>query len=84
MKNIFRKLKSVARAHKKLSAAVLVALVIATPLAAHAGFFPGRPTYDYNNYNGNNKALAAQWLFCVMMCRSACGAAAANCWIARK
>jgi len=51
---LYRKLKSAVKAHKKLSAAVLTALIIGTPIAVHAGFYPGRPTFDYNNYNGNN------------------------------
>jgi len=51
---LFRKLKAAVKTHKKLSAVVLTAMVIAAPVAAHAGFFPGRQTFDYNNYNGNN------------------------------
>lgn len=52
---LFNKIRKAIKSHKKLSAAVTtIAVMAAVPLAVQAGFFPDRPTFDYNNYNGNN------------------------------
>lgn len=38
---------------KSLIAILVVASIVAVPLAVKAGFGPGRPTYDWNKYNPN-------------------------------
>lgn len=38
----------------KLFVAALTIGIVTIPIAAQAGFFPGRPAFDWNKYSGNN------------------------------
>lgn len=39
---------------KLLATTLVLGAVIGIPIATHAGFFPGRPTYDYNKFDASN------------------------------
>lgn len=51
---ISQRIRSLSRKTKLLVAIVALGAVVAVPLATRAEFYPARPTYDYNKYNGNN------------------------------
>jgi uncharacterized repeat protein (TIGR01451 family) len=51
---LINKIRSLSKKSKLLVAALAAGVTIAAPLAVNAGFFPGRPTYDYNKSGNGN------------------------------
>lgn len=47
-----------ARRNKLAILVSTLAIAVAVPLVSQAGFFPGRPTFDYNNYQQGNDNCA--------------------------
>ena len=53
--NILTRIRSMKTRTKVLASSLAVASAIALPIVAHAGFYPGRTTFDYNKYDANNQ-----------------------------
>lgn len=52
---LINKFQSLSIKSKAVIVSLLVAGVVGAPLIAHAGFYPGRPTFDYKKYDANNQ-----------------------------
>ncbi len=46
--------KSFSKRSKIVATSLVLAAIIGLPIATNAGFFPGRPTFDYNKFDANN------------------------------
>jgi uncharacterized repeat protein (TIGR01451 family) len=51
---LLNKIRNLSRKAKVVLTAVLVTVAVAVPLAVNAEWYPVRPVYDYNKYDGNN------------------------------
>ena len=51
---LFNKFKKLSSKSKLIVTSLMLCAAVGVPVAVHAGFFPDRPTYDYNKYDPNN------------------------------